>query len=434
MPSNVVTPVPSAAASPGDSPPSDSPPAAPAAADRPLAASGSIAVAHQDGSLWLIDARGRATILADAADGAYGFPTWSPDGSRIAAVRTSPIDTAVVVFDASRATTGRSADPTPIFRSATVAPFYLSWTPDGKTVSFLASDSDGLALRIAPADAHAPLDGSGPGAVIRAGSPFYYDWIDSTRMLAHIGDGAEAFLGEIGTGGAAAAPALKAPGTFRSADVSGDGAFDGYVRAGETGEDAVVVAARDGSGEHSMPVYGAAAVDFSPTDDTLAAIGSTVAVGAPLGIPIGPLRLMDAHTGATRTLLDGAVVSFSWSPDGRTIAAMRLVPAAGGSNVSFTGAAASPAPTGPHDVRLAFVDVASGRIRSQPRVLPGTRYVNALLTYFDQYALSHRLWAPDSSSFLLPQTGPGGSTHVDVMFPDGGDPVSFDGEIGFWSP
>ena len=60
--------------------------------------------------------------------------------------------------------------------------------------------------------------------------------------------------------------------------------------------------------------------------------------------------------------------------------------------------------------------------------------MNGLLTYFDQYALSHRLWAPDSSSILLPQVDAAGSTHVDVFFPDGGAPVPLEGEIGFWSP
>jgi hypothetical protein len=81
-----------------------------------------------------------------------------------------------------------------------------------------------------------------------------------------------------------------------------------------------------------------------------------------------------------------------------------------------------------------FVDVATGDILSDPQVLPGDRYVRGLMEYFDQYALSHRLWAPDSSSILLPQSGPDGTTHIDVFFPDGGQPVPIDGDIGFWSP
>jgi TolB protein len=408
--------------------PTDTPAPSSIALDRPLAASGSIAVERVDGSLSIVDADGATRSLAGASEGRFGFPTWSPDATRIAAIRTSSTDTAIIVFDAARPTTGLPATPRVIFQNANSTPFYLSWTPDSKNVSFLASDPNALTLRIAPAD------GSGPGAVIRAGSPLYFDWIDNGRLMAHIGTGADAFLGEIGTDGASVAPAIRAPGTFRSADVSSDGLFVGYVRAGATGEDSVVVAARDGSSEHVMSVFGMGAVDFGPTDDVLASIGSTLPLATADSVPIGPLRLIDARSGKTRTLLDGSVVSFAWSPDGKTIAAIHVIPIDATPLVSSSSPATTSAPTGQNEVRLAFVDVASGKIRSEPLIAPGQTFVRALLTYFDQYALSHRLWAPDSSSILLPQFEPDGTTRVDVFYPDGGTPVSIDGEIGFWSP
>ena len=386
-----------------------------------------------DGSLWLVDVDGRSTSLAGTQDGTFGFPTWSPDASQIAVTRTGVADTAILVLDVERATSGLQVIPRLIFQSAAAVPFYLSWTPDSKDVSFLASDADGLALRIAPADGSAPLDGSGPGAVIRVGNPLYFDWIDSDRLLAHIGAGADAFLGEIGRDGAGAAPVIKAPGTFRSVDASGDGKYAGYVRAGKAGKDAVVIAARKGSDEQSMPVFGPAALDFSPTEDTLAAIGAIEPVDPSIGFPIGPLRLIEARSGATRTLLDGAVVSFAWSPDGTTIAAIRLTPFPGLS-VSTAGPTTSPAPDGRTTIHMAFVDVASGKVLMEPEIRPGPRYVDGLLAYFDQYALSHRLWAPDSGSILLPQVDDGGTTHVDVLFRNGDPPVSLDGVIGFWSP
>jgi TolB protein len=61
-------------------------------------------------------------------------------------------------------------------------------------------------------------------------------------------------------------------------------------------------------------------------------------------------------------------------------------------------------------------------------------YVNGILAYFDQYALSHRVWAPDSSSILLPEVAADGSTHISVR-PVGGDPpIMLEGELAFWSP
>jgi TolB protein len=83
---------------------------------------------------------------------------------------------------------------------------------------------------------------------------------------------------------------------------------------------------------------------------------------------------------------------------------------------------------------LVFIDVAKGEIRSQPLVRPSQVFINQLLTYFDQYALSHRLWAPDSSSFLLPIAEDGGATRVLAVTPDGTVLARLDGTIGFWSP
>jgi hypothetical protein len=67
-------------------------------------------------------------------------------------------------------------------------------------------------------------------------------------------------------------------------------------------------------------------------------------------------------------------------------------------------------------------------------VRPAPTFINGVLAYFDQYALSHHLWAPDGSSILLPEVDDSGSTHLDVRFPDGGPAIELPGEIGFWSP
>jgi hypothetical protein len=79
--------------------------------------------------------------------------------------------------------------------------------------------------------------------------------------------------------------------------------------------------------------------------------------------------------------------------------------------------------------------VATGTVRSQRVVDPAPRFVNELLPYFDQYAVSHRLWAPDGSSLLLPLVDAAGATHLVALPPDGGEPaLTIDGELGFWSP
>ena len=401
------------------------------AAAGPIASSGSIALLGGDGTLSIVDADGRRVSLADSTDGILGFPAWSPDGSRIAVTRMRQTEDAIVVFDVEAASAGAAVEPVVILQSATIDPFYLFWTPDGEDVSYLATEAGALAMRLAPADGSAPLDGSGDGAVVRSGNPFYYDWIGRDRLLAHIGVGVDAFLGEIGLDGKPIAPALEAPGDFRSAVVSRDEASIGFVRVGDTGAGEVVIASRDGSNERAMPVFGTSAIVFAPTGSTIASIGPDSPVQAAAGFPLGPLRLIDAETGDVRTLLDGFVVGFWWSPDGKTIAALRVQPETAPTSSLVPRPSGAEAPT---EVRLLFVDVATGDIRSEPAVQPGQRFISQVLAFFDQYALSHNVWAPDSSSILLPEVLPDGTTRVTVRFVDGAPPVALDGEIGFWSP
>lgn len=424
----------------------------------PFASSGAMAVLGADGSLTLVAADGRATPLAPADDNPVTFPAWSPDGTRIAAIRLGTGTSEIVVFDAREAAAG-TATPTVILDSSTIGPFYLSWSPDGRTVSYLAEDPTGLSLRLAPADGSAPVDGSGPGSRVGSGNPFYFDWIGSDRLLAHVGTGSDAFLGEMHLDGTAAAPGLVGPGSFRSPVVSADAAWISYVRAAATadGPASVVTSKRDGSGERTMPVFGMASVAFSPIAPMIASIGPTAAAATPFNIPFGPLRVLDATTGKARTLLDGTVVSDWWSPDGKTIAAIVVQPAgspsAPGASASTASATASPSPTQlpvagspepaaspapsasptPQEVRVVFVDVTSGAIKTDAAIEPGRLFIDQYLTYFDQYATSHQLWAPDSSSILIPVDDATGS-RLRLVPRAGGTPKLLDGVMGAWSP
>ncbi|HEY7702768.1 MAG TPA: hypothetical protein VIB02_10685, partial [Candidatus Limnocylindrales bacterium] len=380
-------PSPAPLTSPSAPPASPAVSATPSAALVPIGSAGAIALLAANGTLSIVDSDGTEAQLSDTADGLFGFPTWSPDGSHIAAIRSDGTQTSVVVFKAADA--GAAIDPTVIFQRPNASPFYLYWAPDGETVSFLATEGEVLSLRVAPADGSAPVDGTGAGSVVRSGNPFYYDWLANDRLLAHIGAGSEAFLGAIGLDGRAAASTIDSPGDFRSAVVSADHGSIAFVRGAIGGPGEVVISALDGSNEHAMSVFGQTALLFDPVGGRVASIGS-IDPGDTAGFPLGPLRLIDAASGEVRTLIDGYVVSFWWSPDGSTIAALRVQPTIG----SAAPSGASQQPEGMTEVRLLFIDVASGRILSQPVVQPGERFVSALLAYFDQYALSHRVWAP----------------------------------------
>jgi TolB protein len=390
-----------------------------------------VVLIDRGGALATVDSAGQKLTLADEPGTTFGFPAWSPDGSRVAAIAYGADDAAISIFPVPAGSQRSSQAPASVvvYRSAAVPPFYLYWTPDGRRISFLATEADGISLRVAPADGSAPLDG-GPGTVIRQGAPLYFDWIAADRLLLHVGTGAAAFLGEVGPDGASVAPALTGSGDFRPAVTGPTGRFVAFVR-GTVPAAQLVVAARDGSTEHAIPVFGPAAIVFDPTGDTVATIASSAASPTPLAFPIGPLRLIDAATGATRTLLDGTVVGLFWSPDGHTIATLRLQ----GGNGTTVAAAATPAPTPGPELHLLFVNVADGAIRSDRVVRATNRFVNEFLPYFDQYALSHRVWAPDSSAILLPLVDANGRDQLVSLEVDGSPSARvFDGTVGFWSP
>jgi TolB protein len=391
------------------------------------------------------DVAGHRTVLAAPPDTSFGFPAWSPDGSRVAVVSNGSAGPSISVFAVPAADTLGSPAPTPVvvYHNADSPPFYVYWTPDGRRVSFLATERDGISLRVAPADASAPLDGSGPGATIRRGAPLYFDWIDDAHLLVHVGSGASGFAGEVGADGSPSGATLTSPGDFRSAVISADHATIAWVR-GAVPAAAIVVAARDGSAEHTVPVFGPAAVVFDPTSSRVATIAAADAAAPPFPFPLGPLRLVDPATGAVRTLLDGRVVGFFWAPDGRTIAALRVEDADGATEARLPitlAAASSPAPspaaspTAEVEIHLLFVDVETGRVRSDRTVRPTSNFLNQFLPYFDQYALSHRLWARDSSAYLIPLVDGTGEGGLAVLTPDGGTATrTIPGVNGFWSP
>ena len=131
-----------------------------------------------------------------------------------------------------------------------------------------------------------------------------------------------------------------------------------------------------------------------------------------------------------RKLAANDVVSFFWSPDGSRIATIGIsTPAAPGS-ARLGGPAAATARlvstrpdggTGPRvadaegiDVALQFVDVAAETATPAQVVSLSPLYVNQILPYFDQYALSHRVWSPDGTSILLPVIDAGGNESLEV--------------------
>ncbi len=126
-------------------------------------------------------------ILAQGLDNRvfYSWPTWSPDGTKLAVSRTllGEAETlfSVEVIDVSTGRTTRVYENDPnTFPIAQGAPHYLYWSPDSEHLTFIASTPRELALYLSSSKSEwAPVFVAGQG-------PLYFSWArDGNGILLH---------------------------------------------------------------------------------------------------------------------------------------------------------------------------------------------------------------------------------------------------------
>lgn len=117
----------------------------------------------------------------DLASGAFSWPTWSPDGQRLAclefpAEEGSPHPARLHVLDVDGV-----RQVVQLELSGRV-PLYICWQPEGKGVAVLCQDEEQLELL------YSPLDTPGFARPIEAGMPLFFAWADDgRRVVVHTG-------------------------------------------------------------------------------------------------------------------------------------------------------------------------------------------------------------------------------------------------------
>jgi TolB protein len=309
-------------------------------------------------------------------------------------------------------------------------PFYIYWSPDSSQLSYLASHPDGMGLHLVQAD------GSADSRLLTVGGPLYWQWTaDSQKMFIHSGFSGEASRLELITAdGDGSGDAIAAPGFFQAPGISADGRYLAYAEEIPGGSSQLAIVDTQSEAIEQQRHAGLVALAWSPTANQLAFTNGTDPVSRSF---VGPLRLMDAATGEVRLLSEEPIIAFFWSPDGRYLAALSTARNGEGDINAQTEKEAPSKLIQQQNLpqlRLLVYEVASGEGRLLFSFVPTFSFATQFLPFFDQYALSHRLWSPDSNNLVLPMVENGRNQIFIINIVTGQKRFLADGLMPFWSP
>ena len=311
-----------------------------------------------------------------------------------------------------------------LFNNPDQVPIYLNWSPDSQNLSFIAivppQQSFGLHV--------VSLHGQQYTHTLAVGRPCFWDWAPAgDQILLHLGFAGEknsrlAFIDPFKPRSVQASEDIAEPGMFQSPSISPSGNYWAFARMNAEGESQLVIDGRGFDERVTLEHYGLIAMNWSPARDELAFISPP----GPARTSYGPLCLVGTD-GQPETITDDRVVAFFWSPDGRSIAYFTIANiyeqlkaslgiGPSGQSMKDMAEAAQPGgklkeppdgdaqPGGERTLRMNvwLADMETGEQRLLLTFQPLDIFVNQFLPFFDQYALSHRIWSPDSNAIVLP--------------------------------
>ena len=143
-----------------------------------------------------------------------------------------------------------------------------------------------------------------------------------------------------------------------------------------------------------METQGMTAFAWGPGGERLA-----VAEQSQAGTPVfNTLRLVQADGSGSSLLVDEQLLAFFWSPQGDRIAWIGIDPLTRAMDLAVSQVESAIGESGAGE---------SGQVAGEPRYLFRFSPTGELFTwfsFFDQYAYSHSLWAPDGSALVITGT------------------------------
>ena len=319
------------------------------------------------GNVVVLDADGSNRIEITAQPQETFFqPVWSPDGELLAFSQVS--STTSLHVAAADGSLSRSV-------AVETLPFYFSWSANN-SLALLRNGVEGIELeqtRFAD-DELIPLES------IATGAPLYFSWSPNDgSMVTHIGtDRLEV------TDGSGSSDAGPAPGRFQAPRWSERGIF--AVERGARSQQLVVLRS-DNEVTPLATLDGQAT--FVVSDDAVAmqvvaedVNGLSAALQTVPTVRPNRVEVLDLDTGLLTAATTTPALAFFWSPSGEHLLILDIVsgPQARWSLWNEDG----------------LVEIV--------RFEPDGGFMRNLVPFFDQYAQSLSLWAPDGSAFAFPGT------------------------------
>jgi TolB protein len=356
---------------------------------------GRIAYEGPDGNIYTIDqtAKDRKQITTDgsasgAAGMSYGAPTWSFDGRYLAYAmyrkdaEGTTTESALLLGD--RDGTGRRT----LMQGSTHMPFYIYFAPDSRhlSVTFERPDLQAYELGIFP------VEQSGPYTVLDSGVPLTWVWRSDGKSLVEFVGGERLSIVEIEP--APVRTEIPAtPGLFQAPDLSPDGKQLLYVR-GNMGSLALVVRTLQGGAETTIATSpGVMYFGFSPDGKRIAYLELVPSSDA----PTGTLTIVTPGSKVKPVKLkEEPVIGFYWSPDSRRIACLMPWAPKSASDIDQAFAVDETVPY----TAVMIADPSTGRSWLGAR-FPTTEGFFSNLQFFDQLQRSDTMWSPDSRFFIF---------------------------------
>lgn len=349
---------------------------------------GRVSVAPLEGGPAVLVSDVAARLPEEAAPGREEpearWPSWSPDGTRVAFFR--------VVFGAGEelalaqlwTVLPDGGEPRKVWEADGQEPIYFAWAPDGRRIALLVGRDGDLDLVLVDAS------GDEPARRLGRGNPFYFTWSgDGRALLVNVGSAAQSGaskpeigiirLGEPGRQPDTYRTLGVTPGPFRTPGWSADGRTVAFVAPGPDGVPALSVASPEGGDVTRLAE--------TPGFAAFALVGD----GSRIAWSMRSDRDRSAYEGLEVVSTDGRtrqqvttalVFAFYWSPNGRELAF------AAAEGVGSSGGLA-----------WFVADRDGGNVRRLVGFAPTLEQAR-LMAFFDQYAMSHGPWAPDSSALV----------------------------------